>query len=178
MLLNDIEPLGTLMEGGTGSVSGSPDQPEFNPDRYESGTLNTCGILSLSAGLDFVQRKGIAALYRHELGLCRFVHRELKKMDGVLLYQDEIISGKAAPIVLFNVEGLTSMVTAEKLNQMGFALRGGLHCAPLVHEKLGTSEVGAVRFSPGAFNTAAQAEMFTDSLKKIVKNRRNMLEIH
>lgn len=178
MILNDIEPLGTIMEGGTGSVSGSLDQPEFNPDRYESGTLNTCGILSLSAGMDFVQQKGIAALYRHELGTCRFIHQELKKMDGVVLYQDEIIPGKSAPIVLFNVEGLTSMETTEALNQMGFALRGALHCAPLVHEKLGTSEIGAVRFSPGAFNTAAQAVMFIDRLKKIVRNRRSMLEIH
>ncbi len=176
MILNDIEPLQTLIDGGTGSVSGSLDQPEFNPDRYESGTLNTCGILSLSAGLDFIRRCGMSSLYRHELSLCRELYHGLKGMQGITLYHDCPEYGRNVPIVLFNVDGLPSMVTTEQLNQAGFALRGGLHCAPLIHERLGTSAIGAVRFSPGVFNTQAEVAAFLGYLKKIVKNRGNLLE--
>ncbi len=177
MILNDTEPLKTLMEGGTGSASGSLDQPEFHPDRYESGTVNTCGILALSAGLDFVKKYGVDRLYRHELGLCQYLLRRLKGMEGITLYQDDLVYGKNVPIVLFNVAGLTSMMTTEQLNKAGFAVRGGLHCAPLVHQKLGTEELGAVRFSPSAFNSYAEIELFIDNLKKIVKNKGNLLEI-
>lgn len=177
LLLNEINPIVPLMEGGTGSVSSSLDQPEFTPDRHESGTVNTCGILSLGAGLDFVKRRGISNLYRHELALCRGVYRGLKGLEGVILYQPELVEGQTVPILLFNIEGLTSMATTEALNRGGFAVRGGLHCAPFAHQKLGTSEQGAVRFSPGGFNTAGETALFLNYLKKIVKNRRNLLEI-
>lgn len=171
MLLNDIEPIATLMEGGTGSVSSSLEQPEFHPDRYESGTLNTCGILTLSPGMDFIRRRGMEQIYHHEMALCEYVYRELERMDKITLYQPDFGKERYVPILLFNVEGKTSMETAQLLDRMGFALRGGLHCAPLVHERLGTSEQGGVRFSPGAFNHRAEAEKFVYSLKTIVKNR-------
>ena len=177
MILNDIEPIGTLMEGGTGSQSNSLEQPEFHPDRYESGTLNTCGILTLSAGLDFVRQRGIQHLYMHELSICRYVFAALKKIPEVILYQQEIEPGRNVPIVLFNIKGMTSMQVTEELNQEGFALRGGLHCAPLVHEKLGTEENGAVRFAPGAFNTKEQAMLMVEKVKKIVKKQQHPLEI-
>lgn len=176
MLLNDIDPIDTLLEGGTGSVSNSLEQPEFNPDRYESGTLNTYGILTLGAGLDFVRRRGIENLYRHEMSLCRYVWQQLRKIPGVTVYQESLELGKSVPILLFNIDGMSSMETAKLLDDAGFCLRGGLHCAPLVHERLGTAEQGAVRFSPGAFNQMPEAAAFVANIKKIVKNRRNSLE--
>lgn len=177
MILNGIDPIDTLLEGGTGSVSNSLDQPEFNPDRYESGTLNTCGILTLGAGLDFVRRRGISNLYRHEMALCRYAWQELRKIPGITVYQDSFEMGKNVPILLFNIDGMNSMETAKLLDEAGFGLRGGLHCAPLVHERLGTAEQGGVRFSPGAFNQMPEVTAFVGKIKKIVKNRRNSLEI-
>ena len=170
MILNDIDPIGTLMEGGTGSVSNSMEQPDFNPDRYESGTANTVGILSLSAGLDYIKRKKPFEIYRHEMSICQYVYRELRKMNRVVLYQGDFEPGAYLPIVLFNIQGMTSMETAQELSDNGFALRGGLHCAPLVHERLDTLDIGGVRFSPGTFNTQAEAVYFINTVKKIIKN--------
>ncbi len=177
LLMRETEPLTPLTEGGTGSQSNSLDQPLFHPDRYESGTVNTCGILALSAGIDFVNRKGISTLYRHELGLCRYFAEQLQQIAGITLYAPLPTPQKQVPIVLFNLDGISSMVTAGALDRGGFALRGGLHCAPLVHQKLGTQEQGAVRFSPGAFNTMEQTDRLIKYLKKIRKNHVNLLEI-
>ncbi len=177
LLLNDIPPIDTLIEGGTGSLSNSMEQPGFHPDRYESGTLNTYGILTLGAGLDFVKRRGLNSLYRHELSLCRTAWQGLKRLPGITVYQHSMEPEKQLPILLFNIDGLNSMETAKLLDQAGFCLRGGLHCAPFVHQKLGTAEQGGVRFSPGAFNQPSEVAIFLEKIEKILKNRRNSLEI-
>ena len=67
------------------------------------------------------------------MSICQYVYRELRKMNRVVLYQGDFEPGAYLPIVLFNIQGMTSMETAQELSDNGFALRGGLHCAPLVH---------------------------------------------
>ena len=91
-------------------------------------------------------------------------------MNRVVLYQGDFEPGAYLPIVLFNIQGMTSMETAQELSDNGFALRGGLLCAPLVHERLDTLDIGGVRFSPGTFNTQAEAVYFINTVKKIIKN--------
>ena len=76
------------------------------------------------------------------------------------LYADRFEPGERARVLIFNVKGKTSEGITSFLNDKGFALRGGLHCAPLVHQALGTEKIGAVRFSPSAFSTKAEAEKF------------------
>ena len=66
---------------------------------------------------------------------------------------------------MFNLEGYTSQQTATLLGQKGFALRGGLHCAPSAHAQLGTLEEGAVRCSIGAFNTPAEVDRLLGAVK-------------
>lgn len=149
-----------LMEGGTGSKSLELTQPDFYPDRLEAGTLNSVGICGLGAGIDFVRKQGINRIYQHEIGICRMVFRSFQKFPHVELYTDRFEPGERAPVLIFNIKGKTSEEITSFLNDKGFALRGGLHCAPLVHQALGTEKNGAVRFSPSAFNTKAEAEKF------------------
>ena len=162
--------LDTVLEGGTGSTSLELEQPEFYPDRLESGTVNTVGILSLGAGLRFVSHLTPAAIYRREFLLCRYVWRELSLMPGVELLTRSFCPGEKAPIVSFNLRGEDSAAVASVLSRRGFALRGGFHCAALAHRQLGTTGQGAVRFSPSHFNTDQQVLLFLNEMKKIQKN--------
>lgn len=143
----DPEP---LILGGTGSASESVRQPELLPDRYESGTLNLPGIAGLLAGIEFAakQREDI---HRYESALNERLRRQLAQIPGVRILGDE-----RAPRVGMTAivpEGGDSSALADALDATGVAVRGGLHCAPAMHSYLGTMKSGAVRFSPGPFNT-------------------------
>ncbi|EGC02445.1 aminotransferase class V-fold PLP-dependent enzyme [Ruminococcus albus] len=144
--------LSTIIEGGTGATSGELTQTPHMPEKLESGTLNTAGLIGLGAGIDFVKKHGIGNIRRHEQSLCKMFEDGLKKL-GAEVYD---IGCDRVPIVAFNLKGRTSEETASALNKGGFALRGGMHCAALAHESLGTGRRGAVRFSPSAFNSAGQ----------------------
>lgn len=170
MILNEGAKLATLIEGGTGSNSLELAQPDFMPDRFESGTLNTVGILSLGAGLDFVAHRGINDIYRYEMALCARVYNEMKQMPHVDLLTQSFRLGEKVPIISFNIKGVDSMAVTENLSRKGYMLRGGFHCAALAHRYFGTEEQGAVRFSPGHFNKPQQINAFLSEIKKIQKN--------
>ncbi len=162
-------PLDTLIEGGTGSASESPLQPEFTPDRFESGTINTAGVIALGAGAQFVRAKTPSAILKHELELCRHFCGEARKIKGLVLYNDitQQNSHSYAPVVSFDVIGRHSAEVSDALGKRGFCLRGGLHCAPLAHRKLGTLDIGTVRFSPSVFTTRSEVELLVKELSRI-----------
>ncbi len=153
--------LSTVIEGGTGATSDDPEQTPFSPERFESGTVNTAGILGLGAGIRFVRAKGTANILAHETELCRRFSDGIRSISGVKLYPCE----KAVPVVSFNIGEYSAQTVSARLSDLGFALRGGLHCAPLAHRTIGTIEQGTVRFSPSVFSTTKQ----TDSLIRAVR---------
>ena len=157
--------LKTIIEGGTGSASKEIEQPEFLPDRFESGTINTSGAISLGAGIDFVTDKGVDTIYNHEWKLCKLFFDEIRKNPQVVLYSEEYGRNRV-PIVPFNIEGMSSEEAAGILSREGFFLRGGFHCAFLAHNQLGTSEIGAVRFAPSVFNTRAEVIQFIRTVNR------------
>lgn len=177
LILNDIDGLDTILEGGTGSLSAEVAQPDFYPDRLESGTVNTVGILSIDAGLDFIQSVGIERIYRHEFGICRKVYDRLRRNPAIELYTSDFLYGKNAPIVCFNVCGINSDVLVAELAEYGYALRGGLHCAPLAHEYYGTLDRGMARFAPSYFTHDTEVEQFLKKLEIISKKLHNSLEL-
>ncbi len=161
--------LRTLVEGGTGSASENPLQPEFTPDRLESGTINTAGAVALGAGAAFVKSRTPEAILRHELELCRIFCDGARSIKGITLYADITSqnSDRFAPVVSFNVRDIHSAELSEILGKRGFCLRGGLHCAPMAHKKLGTLESGTVRFSPSVFTTKAEVTLLLHELERI-----------
>ncbi len=159
-----------IIEGGTGSASLEKEQPDFLPDSLESGTINTAGAIGLGAGIRFVKKIGTDKIYSHENALCRIFLRETEDSDKILIYRDERIKNYL-PIVSFNVDGLTANETAARLSDMGFALRGGLHCSGLAHTALGTVPDGTVRFSPSVFNTEREVYSLVSAVKKIAAEK-------
>lgn len=158
-------PLSTIIEGGTGSQSTVIEQPDFLPDRLESGTINTVGAIALGAGVDFVNKKGIDKIYNHEMGLCKLFLKKAEKMQHILLYQDKL-NNNLVPVVSFNVKDIPSAEFAQILSDYGFYLRGGFHCNFLAHRKLGTIDTGTVRFAPSVFNSQYDVTRFVNVLEK------------
>jgi cysteine desulfurase family protein len=155
----------STIQGGTGSESLSLTQPEYMPDALESGTVNTSGIIALGAGIKFIKNIGMDNIYNHEKKLCEQLMYGLADIPQITIYRS---NANYLPIVLFNINGLPSSETAAKLSDMGFALRGGLHCSGLAHKTIGTAPEGAVRFSPSYFNTSNEVNELLTSIKKIV----------
>ncbi|MCD7958982.1 MAG: aminotransferase class V-fold PLP-dependent enzyme [Ruminococcus sp.] len=167
LLTDGVFPIQPLMQDGTGSMSRSPVQPDFLPDRLESGTLNVIGAASLKAGIDFVERRSVEGLYWQESRLCQLFCQALADTAEVIIYRDPKVA--YVPIVSFRVRGKLPEETAAFLGTQGFCLRVGLHCAPLAHEKLGTRD-GTIRFAPSAFSREADTMRLVQTIKNYAKN--------
>lgn len=160
--------LDTLREGGTGTSSELMYQPNEMPERFESGTLNTPGIAGLFCGLTYVE-KNFESIRRHEAALTQRLMNNLASIAQVQVYGTHDIEKKVG-VVAFNVGDRQSGEIADQLNEHGFALRGGLHCAPGVHQFLGTLAQGAVRASIGAFNTQREVDQLSEAVESIAKS--------
>lgn len=152
LLVNCDVNIRQLKEGGTGSESSSILQPNFYPDKLESGTHNLPGIAGLNAGLKYILNKGTKSIYSHEKKLIDIFIHELKKNPKIEIYGPEDIE-KRCGVVPINIIGIDSSEVAFILdNDYNIAVRPGLHCAPLAHKTIGTEKLGAVRFGIGPFN--------------------------
>ncbi|WP_254510906.1 aminotransferase class V-fold PLP-dependent enzyme [Anatilimnocola floriformis] len=147
-----------IRQGGTGTKSHEPEQPESLPDRYESGNLNVPGIAGLSAGIAWLQERGLPAIHQHELQLREHLVRSLREMAHVTFY-GPADSTDCVGVVSFNIRDFDPQEVAAALDAAAsLELRAGLHCAPLMHAALGTTPAGTVRASWGPFSTLGQID--------------------
>ncbi|QDU95994.1 aminotransferase class V-fold PLP-dependent enzyme [Lignipirellula cremea] len=151
--------LASVRQGGTGTHSDEDRQPTELPEKYESGNLNMAGIAGLHAGLVYLQERGIDAIEQHERALIERLLDGLTAIEGVTLYGPPA-DGPRVAVVSFNLAGYDSREVAGMLDSAySLQCRAGIHCAPRMHGALGTlSTGGAVRFSPGLFNTIEQID--------------------
>ena len=162
--------LDILKEGGTGSKSEDLFQPELLPDKYESGTHNTPGIVGLNEGIKFIFNEGIDKIKQHEEELCKYMLERLEEVPNIKIYGPKDAS-KRASVITINIGNMDSgEITFLLDSEYNIATRSGIHCAPLAHKTLGTLEQGAVRFSIGYFNTKEEIDISIEALKEISNN--------
>ncbi len=154
-------------QGGTGTASLSPLQPEERPEGMESGTLNAPGLAGLSAGVDYVLKRR-AAIQAHEQLLTRLLLEGLSQLPQARVLGPQTALERVGTVSL-NLGELPSGLVADGLAQRDICVRAGLHCAPLAHRALGTTEQGAVRVSFGPFNTAGDVWALLEALKDITR---------
>jgi cysteine desulfurase family protein len=156
--------------GGTGVRSAQRTHLEEYPYRLEYGTTNVMGVAGLHAGLKWIEAKGLSAIHHEEMRLTRVLRDGLAQIEGVQLYCQEDLTDHIA-VLPFNVVGLEATHTATMLDvDYNIAARSGLHCAPMVHEQLGTDKIGgAVRFGVGPFNTEEHIRVAIGGVKDIAE---------
>lgn len=165
----DLEVL-PLLEGGTGSRSEDLNQPDFCPDRFESGTPNLPALAGLAQGIDFISGIGIDQIRDREFLLASFLEQELPLLSGVRVLKPQV---RGTGTVSFVVDGMNPADIGFALDEaFDIAVRTGLHCAPLAHRTLGTFPAGTVRVSPGYSTTQEDIEFFLNSLRSVLSFRK------
>lgn len=161
----ELEP---LFQGGTGSLSEDPHQPQTLPDRFESGNLNVPGIFGLGAGVDSLLHRDLATERMRLQGLTAQFLEEIAECRGLRIYGPETAEGRVG-VVSLNLEGLDPQTLAMILDQsFQIEVRSGLHCAPGAHRACGSLERGgAVRFSFGHFTTSEEVSSAAEALRQI-----------
>ena len=163
--LNEIcEP---LVLGGTGSLSHSLTQPDFLPDKFESGTLNIPGIIGLCEGIKFIKSEGLNTIHEHNSYLRSYLIAVILnipnyKISGALdrKYGTSCVSITHSKL---DISELSYILESD----FNISNRSGLHCAPLAHKTIGTYPNGTVRLSLGYFNTLEEIKYTIDALNKI-----------
>jgi selenocysteine lyase/cysteine desulfurase len=156
-----------LIVGGTGSRSEFEVQPDFLPDKYESGTLNTGGIAGLGAGVEYIIEWGVNTIRAGEITLTQQFVNGLKSIEGIRIYGPGDASRQIS-VVSFNVDGMTPSEASFAFDeQFGIMSRPGIHCAPSAHRTIGTFPEGTVRFSFGCFNTEEEISYALDAVRQL-----------
>ncbi len=159
-----------LKVGGTGAKSETLYQPKERPTYYESGTPNSPGIISMSAGIDFIFNIGLNEIKKKKIALTVKIANELEKLSQIIVYGNN--TKNRSPVFAFNIEGyLSSEVSLILENTYGIIVRSGLHCAPLIHKALGTYPTGLVRISPSYFNTFEEIDICINAIKEICNTK-------
>ena len=157
-----------LKSGGSGVQTYSRSHPSQMPTALEAGTLNGHGIAGLNAAIDYLNKTGIDIIRKKELELMRRFYYGVKEIPGVKIYGDfgtEI----RCPIVALNLRDYDSaQVSDELFMTYDIAVRPGAHCAPLMHQALGTVEQGAVRFSFSHYNTIEEVDFAVKAIQELV----------
>jgi len=157
--------LHTIREGGTGSVSETDRQPEFMPDKFEPGSHNAIGIIGLSAGVQWVLDQTIEKLAAHEMNLVRTFLDGMADVEGLRYFGPQGVKHRAG-VFSVRIDGFDPQELSAALEtNFGILTRSGLHCAPLAHQAIGTSETGGTtRLSFGPFLTPQDVMFATDAL--------------
>lgn len=156
--------------GGTGVRSAVRTHLFEYPYRLEYGTINLLGVAGLNAGVNWIKQRGMRNIHNYEIKLLTKLRDGLREIDRVILYCQDDLRDHIA-VLLFNIEGIEALDVGMILDvDYNIACRTGLHCAPLVHEQLGTVEIhGGVRLGIGAFNTDRDIEMAIEAVREISK---------
>lgn len=154
-------------EGGTGGDSQSNRQPEEYPHRLEAGTPNTLGLAGLAAAIEELESLGAANILRHEQNLAVQFAAAFESDDRVYILAPGD-SDRRTGTFAFTLADIDPQDIATILDEsFGIAVRAGLHCAPGLHQSLGTFPAGAVRVSPGAYNTERDIALLINAVTQI-----------
>ena len=156
-----------IILGGTGSLSHSLTQPDFLPDKFESGTLNIPGIIGLSAGIEFINSEGLNTIREHNKNLRNNLIDGISNISNYTIYGDLSSDLGTSCISISHSKMDISELSFMLDNDFNISNRSGLHCAPIAHQTIGSYPNGTVRLSLGYFNTIDEIKYTIDCLNKI-----------
>ncbi len=170
LIIHPDLPIRSIRFGGTGIDSANLFHTQAFPYRLEAGTLNLLGILALGESLSYLYELETQGYRMKEMALTEQLRDGLLKIDGIDLYAAKSLENHI-PLITCNVRGYVAADVGAILDgDFNIAVRTGLHCAPLVHERIGTSLNGAIRFSLGVFNNQAHIDAAISAMSMIARN--------
>ena len=158
-----------LLSGGSGVQTYLRSHPPQMPTALEAGTLNAHGIAGLGAAVHYIRETGLDLLRNKEQELMLYFYTQVKDIPGIKVYGD-FTTRNRCPIVSLNIRDYDSGEVSDTLSeQYDIATRPGAHCAPLMHQALGTVEQGAVRFSFAHYNTKEEIDIAVSALRELAQ---------
>jgi cysteine desulfurase family protein len=155
--------------GGSGVHSYDKTHPAQMPTALEAGTLNGHGIAGLCAAVNYLLEQNVENIRQKELKLLKLFVDGVSTIPGVTLYGNPDLSKRMA-IASLRIRDYDSASVSDWLwEDYEIAVRAGAHCAPLMHESLGTKEQGLVRFSFSHFNTEKEIETAIQAVKELAE---------
>ena len=167
----DVADLLPLVRGGTGSRSESDEQPEFLPDKYESGTPNGAGIAGLGAGVRWVLTRTVEAIRAHEIALADALIAGLRTMPAVTVYGPADSAHRTSVVSCRVARRHVSDVGLRLDEEFGILCRVGLHCAPVAHQTIGTFPEGTIRLAPGVATSLDDVRAALGAMEKVAIDR-------
>lgn len=163
LLFSERVELSPLLYGGTGSMSVSLEMPDFYPDALEAGTLSSPAIVSLLEGVQFLKMR-LDKIAQRLTALTAYLLQGLKKLPK---YTPLSLPNPCGIVAFYHQDVQAEYIASVLSSTFDIAVRGGLHCAPLMHQALGTGENGAVRVSFSHFNSQAEVDVLLDALSRL-----------
>lgn len=154
--------------GGTGSLSEHLEQPELMPDKFESGTINTLGILGLKASIEFLESLDRAKRLENERRLIKKIQDYLFQKEGVFVIGNPDVNARTPVISFFTHKKDISDIAYKLSKNYGIVSRVGLHCAPLAHETYHSLPYGTIRLSTSIYSTEAEIDYVIESLEALL----------
>jgi cysteine desulfurase / selenocysteine lyase len=156
-----------LVYGGTGSRSESEEQPDFLPDKYESGTRNLPAIAGLLAAVRYMMKEGVTGLSARRRHASESLRDAVSPIPGIVIYGPKKSEDRLSFFSISH-KGIALDELALGLDKRGIACRKGLHCAPAAHHTIGTlDQGGTIRVSPGPFTTAEEIDRAASAFREI-----------
>lgn len=160
----DIKP---LKAGGTGGDSAYEYQPDYYPNKLETGTLNVSGIAGLKEGIKFINKETIQKIHTKETEVVDYAIDKLSNVKNIEIYgpkkSDDIVG-----VISFNLKNKRAEDVVNELDlKHNIMLRAGLHCAPNAHELIGTKDIGSIRIGIGYFNEKHEVDTLVYALNEI-----------
>ena len=157
-----------LMEGGTGSLSDRPIQPEFMPDKFEPGSHNAIGLAGLDAAIAWIEDRTVEALRAHDLALSsRFLERTAD-IESLTVLGPRAAADRVAVFSVCITGMSPDQLAATLEGDFGILTRSGIHCAPMAHATFGTDRSGGTtRLSFGAYHRVADVDRCCKALAEL-----------
>ncbi len=140
----------------------------FNPppSKFEAGTPDIAGIVSLGAAIDYLENIGMETIQKHEQKLISYCLSRMSQIIGISIYGPTDIQHRAG-IISFNLVGIHPHDIAHVLGDLGICIRAGHHCAMPLHNRLGVP--ASARISFYLYNNKEDIDRFIKGMEKIRK---------
>lgn len=133
------------------------------PYKFEAGTQNVGGAVSLMSAIEYIEGIGIENIYNYEKSLTDYAYNRIKELKYVDVYTTQ--ANKRSPIVLFNVKGVHPHDVSSIIDTKNIAIRSGHHCAAPLHSYLGLNSTCRASFA--VYNTFEEIDKLIDGLEAV-----------